>query len=100
LLHFVIASDHAGLARRIRAADRSSVRLYAFGGVLTITAQMCMVAAMRYIPVAVATVITMCTPLVVIPASYWLLRNRERFGVETLIGAAVTMGGVLAILVR
>ena len=100
LLHFIIASDHAGLARRIRAADRSSVRLYAFGGVLTITAQMCMVAAMRYIPVAVATVITMCTPLVVIPASYWLLRNRERFGVETLIGAAVTMGGVLAILVR
>jgi len=100
LLHFVVASDHAALARRIRAADASGVRLYAFGGVLTITAQMCMVAGMRYVPVAVVTVITLCTPLVVIPASYWLLKHRERFGAATLIGAAVTMGGVLAILVR
>jgi drug/metabolite transporter (DMT)-like permease len=100
LLHVVVGADHAGLVRRIRIADRSGVRLYAFGGVLTITAQMCTVASMRYIPVAVATVITMCTPLVVIPASYWLLKNRERLGAATLIGAAITMGGVLAILSR
>ena len=99
-LHLVIGSDHAALARRIGAAERSSVRLYALGGVLTISAQMCMVASMHYVPVAVTTVITMCTPLVVIPASYWLLKNRERLGVATLIGTAVTMGGVLAILVR
>jgi len=53
---------------------------------------------MRYIPVAVATVITLCTPLVVIPVSYWLLKDRERLGLATLIGAAVTMAGVVAIL--
>ena len=100
LLHVVVGSDHAGLVRRIRAADPSGVRLYAFGGVLTITAQMCTVASMRYIPVAVTTVITMCTPLVVLPASYWLLKNRERLGAATLIGAAITMAGVLAILRR
>ena len=98
VLHLVIGSGHAALVRRIAAADQRGVRLYAFGGVLTISAQMCMVASMRYIPVAVATVITLCTPLVVIPVSYWLLKDRERLGLATLIGAAVTMAGVVAIL--
>ena len=46
-----------------------------------------MIASMRHIPVAVATVITLCTPLVVIPASYWLMKNQERIGAATLIGA-------------
>ena len=99
-LHFVIGSGHRSFVRELFAADRAGVRLYAFGGVLTIAAQMCMIASMRHIPVAVATVITLCTPLVVLPASYWLMKNQERLGPATLIGAAITMGGVAAIVLR
>ena len=96
-LHFVIGSGHRAFVRELLAADRAGVRLYALGGVLTISAQMCMIASMRHIPVAVATVITLCTPLIVIPASYWLMKNQERIGPATLIGAAVTMAGVAVI---
>ena len=96
-LHFVIGSGHRAFVRELFAADRAGVRLYALGGVLTISAQMCMIASMRHIPVAVATVITLCTPLIVIPASYWLMKNQERIGAATLIGAAVTMAGVAMI---
>ena len=96
-LHLVIGSGHRSFLRELFAADRAGLRLYALGGVLTISAQMCMIASMRHIPVAVATVITLCTPLIVIPASYWLMKNQERIGPATLIGAAVTMGGVAAI---
>ena len=99
-LHGVIGSGHRTLRRELVAADRVGVRLYALGGVLTISAQMCMIASMRHIPVAVATVITLCTPLIVIPASYWLLKNQERIGAMTLIGAAITMAGVAAIVMR
>ena len=99
-LHFAIGSGHRTLVRDLIAADRTGVRLYALGGVLTISAQMCMIASMRHIPVAVATVITLCTPLVVIPASYWLMKNQERIGPATLIGAAITMAGVVAIVWR
>jgi drug/metabolite transporter (DMT)-like permease len=99
-LHLLIGSGHGAVARKVLAADRAPVRLYALGGVLTISAQMCMIASMRYMPIAVATVITLCTPLVVIPASYWLLNNRERIGAATLVGAAFTLVGVLAIVVR
>lgn len=100
LLHLSIASGHAKRFREIAAADPIGVRLYAVGGVLTITAQMCMIASMRTIPVAVATVITLCTPLVVLPASYWLMNNRERIGVATLVGAAITIAGVVGIVLR
>ena len=99
-LHLVIGSSHRSFVRAVFAADRTGVRLYALGGVLTICAQMFMIASMRHIPVAVATVITLCTPLVVIPASYWLMKNQERLGLATLIGAAITMGGVVAIVMR
>ena len=99
-LHLVVGSSHVATVRKVIAADRTAVALYALGGVLTISAQMCMIASMRLVPVAVATVITLCTPLVVIPASYWLFANRERLGVATLLGAAITMAGVLAIVLR
>jgi uncharacterized membrane protein len=99
-LHLVIGSGHRTLLRELLAADRTGLRLYALGGVLTISAQICMIASMRHIPVAVATVITLCTPLVVIPASYWLMKNQERIGPATLIGAAVTMAGIAAIVLR
>jgi drug/metabolite transporter (DMT)-like permease len=96
-LHLVIGSGHRSMLREIRAGDPIGVRLYALGGVLTITAQMCTIAAMRHIPVAIATVITLCTPLVVLPASYFLLRNRERIGLAMLAGAVLTMAGMAVI---
>ncbi|HVE51690.1 MAG TPA: DMT family transporter [Casimicrobiaceae bacterium] len=92
--------SHRQLSKRLRDADRAGKRLYAVGGVLTITAQMCMIASMRYIPVAVATVITLCTPLIVIPASYWLMRSEERIGLRTLAGAALTIAGMAIIVLR
>lgn len=96
----LVFGSHRRLAERLREADRTGKRLYAIGGVLTISAQMCMIASMRYIPVAVATVITLCTPLIVIPASYWLVRSEERIGVRTLAGAALTMAGMAIIVLR
>ncbi|HVF65365.1 MAG TPA: DMT family transporter [Casimicrobiaceae bacterium] len=97
-LHFLIGKGH-GL-RGLATADRAGVALYALGGMLTIAAQMCMIASMRTIPVAIAAVITLCTPLVVIPASYWLFDRHERLNATTLLGAAITIGGVGAIVLR
>jgi drug/metabolite transporter (DMT)-like permease len=42
----------------------------------------------------VATVITLCTPLVVMPVSYWAMRNQEQIGPATLAGAALTLAGM------
>jgi drug/metabolite transporter (DMT)-like permease len=98
-MHLIVGKGHGEFLRGLRTADRAGVRLYVLAGVLTICAQMATVASMRHIPVAVASVITLATPLVVLPVSYWVLKNQERIGARTLIGAALTLGGVAAIVV-
>lgn len=93
VLYLVVGSGRAQLAN-LRGADRTGLAIYALGGVLTATAQIAMVISMRYIPVAIAAVITLCSPLLVIPASVLLLKNQEGVGAITLIGALLTMGGM------
>lgn len=94
VLQLILGRRNRELLRQFRVGDATAIRLYALGGVLTISAQMCMIASMRYIPVAITTVITLCTPLVVMPISYWAMRNQERIGVATLAGAALTLCGM------
>jgi len=38
--------------------------------------------------------ITLCTPLVVFPVSYFFLGNDEGINVRTLLGAALTLSGI------
>ena len=97
VLQLVFGRRNRTLLHDVRTGDASAVRLYALGGVLTISAQMCMIASMRHIPVAIATIITLCTPLVVMPVSYWAMRNQERIGAATLAGAALTLAGMAVV---
>jgi drug/metabolite transporter (DMT)-like permease len=78
--------------------DRKGLYLYAVSGILTICAQACMIAAMRHLPVSIATVITLSTLVLVIPAGYFLLKNREGITLWTVLGSAVVLTGVGTIL--
>ena len=97
VLQLVLGRRNRTLLHDVRTGDATAVKLYAFGGVLTISAQMCMIASMRHIPVAIATIITLCTPLVVMPVGYWAMRNQERIGAATLAGAAMTLAGMAVV---
>ena len=87
-------------ARDLRHADRGAVACYAVGGVLTISAQICVIGAMAHIPVALVALITLCTPLLVFPISYFVLKNAEGIGLRTLGGGALALLGIALILVR
>lgn len=97
-LHFVFGTDHVKVLRSLRSADRIGVVLFAFSGVLTISAQMCVIVAMGDTPVAVVALITLCTPLLVFPLSYFLLKNDEGINGRTLMGAVLTLVGISAII--
>ena len=97
-LHLMFGTDHVNVLRSLRGADRTGVVLFAFSGVLTISAQMCVIVAMRATPVAVVALITLCTPLLVFPLSYFLLRNDEGINGRTLMGAVLTLAGISAII--
>ena len=75
-LHLLLGTERSGLWQRLRAAPRLGVWLYAVVGVVNVSGQMSTIASMRFIPLSVAALVTLCTPLLVFPLSYWLFKNQ------------------------
>jgi drug/metabolite transporter (DMT)-like permease len=100
VLHAGFSRDKKSLRVRLRQADRHGVMLFAISGVLTISAQTCLIVSLKYIPVSVAALITLCTPVLVFPMSYLLFNNSEKITALTLLGGLLTLGGVALIVVR
>lgn len=98
VLHLATSSVLHTLRQEIAAADKKGVRLYVASGVLTISAQICAIASLRYIPVSLSTLITLCSPLIVIPGSYVIFKNRELITVRTCIGGLLTICGIAIML--
>jgi len=57
-------------------------------------AQALVIASMGVIPASVAALVSMCTPLAVMPLSFLLLHNRERLRPATAWGICITLVGI------
>lgn len=102
-LYLIFMPGKHALRGRLRAAfhhSRHGVALYALMGVTTISAQMCSIASMRYIPLSVATLVTLCTPLLVFPLSHWLFKKQEELTRVALAGSGLTLVGIAMIVMR
>jgi len=100
VLQLAFSADKSGIASRLRAASRSGLALFSTIGVTTIAAQMCAIGAMRYIPLSVATLVTLCTPILVFPLSHLLFKNQDRITAITLAGSGLTLLGIAIIVMR
>lgn len=88
---------HARKLARLRAriaAEPGAAALYAGVGCMQLMGQALMIASLAHIPASIAALITMCTPLIVLPASLLLFRNREGIGPAVVLGMLITIGGV------
>ncbi|MFP5335871.1 MAG: EamA family transporter [Actinomycetes bacterium] len=94
LAYAVVHTDLRKLAGAVRAADRTGLRLWLFSGGLTIGAQTAQIAATQYIPVAIAVVISVAVPVVVLPVSVLFLGRSEAIGMSTTVGVLLILGGV------
>lgn len=99
-LHLAFSSGKREMLASLRSASRSGAWLYALMGVTTISAQMCAIGSMRYIPLSIATLITLCTPILVFPLSHLLFKNSEDVTGTTLLGCALTLAGIFIIVMR
>ncbi len=99
-LHLLFSRGRRGFIAKVKKADRSGTALYGLVGITTISAQMCFIASMRFIPVSVATLVTLCTPLLILPISRWLFGNQDGVTSRTLIGGAVTLAGMVVVVLR
>lgn len=100
VLHAAFSKDKSQIVSRLRTADRRGLALFALSGVLTISAQACLIVSLKYIPVSVAALITLCTPLLVFPLSYLVFKNSEKVTRLTLLGGVLTLAGVALIVAR
>lgn len=85
----------------IRAVSRvpgSGFALWTLAGVLTISAQVSVIGATGYLPVAIVLAVSSALPLVVVPASLVFLRDTEALRPSTLVGTALVLLGVSGIL--
>ena len=80
----------------LRTADRRGVWLWSLAGAVTIAGQVAVIAATEYIPIAVAVAISSALPIVVIPVSVLVRGDAQRVTRRTVAGAALVVGGVLA----
>lgn len=99
LLHAAFSPDIRTVQASLRAADRRGVLLYLASGVLTIAAQICSIWSLRYIEVALSNLITLSTPLLVIPCGYWLFEKKERLSPRAWMGGGMVLVGVAALTV-
>lgn len=98
LAYVVVGSGARATKSQLKHADRQGIYLYVASGVLTVLAQACMVAAMRYAPVSIVTLISLSTPILVMPLGYFLLQNREGLLPRTVLGSSIILMGISSIL--
>ncbi|RYX94704.1 MAG: DMT family transporter [Comamonadaceae bacterium] len=100
LLHLAFNRAGKGVLATLRAADRRGLGLFGVLGVCTISGQILTIAAMRYIPLSIATLITLFTPLLVFPLSRWLLKAHADFSAIMLAGSVLAMTGIMLVVLR
>ena len=98
LAYLLLHTKMRSLVAQVREADRLGVYLWCLSGVLTISAQVALIASTRYIPIAVAVVVAAALPVIVIPVSVLLLHNREAVTGRTVVGGLLILGGVAGLL--
>ena len=99
-MQLIFSSGRSTLLARLRAANPSGLWLFALVGAANISGQITTIASMRYIPLAVAALVGLCTPLVVFPMSYWLFKNQERVTLTLVFGSLLTLFGIGIVVLR
>ena len=80
--------------------DRRGLAIFAASGVATACGSILTSSAMAYVEIAIATLITFTTPLVVFPVSVYVFGNREGLRLRAVAGAAMVLAGVALLALR
>jgi drug/metabolite transporter (DMT)-like permease len=94
LLHLITNPNSKQLWGELKSADVTGVFLYIASGLLTVAAQICVIASMWYIPVSIANLITLSTPILVTPFSLIFLKNQEGISIYTITGISLVLIGI------
>ncbi len=100
LMQVLITRDWGRIAEGFRKGGRAGVLLYFASGLATMGGAILIITAMNYMEIALATLITHTTPLVVFPVSLVLYRNREGLTPRTVAGVLLVLLGIALLALR
>ena len=96
----VATRDWGKVAAQLRRADRTALWLYVGCGVTTSLGSIFVSLAMARMEIALAVLVVHTTPLVIFPASVFILKNREELTQRTLLGAFMVLSGIALLAFR
>jgi drug/metabolite transporter (DMT)-like permease len=85
-----------GYLREIRAQP-GAARIYVAVGAMQFIGQALVTASMNFIPASLVALISMCTPLLVMPVSYFVLGKQENLSLVTVSGICITLSGIVLV---
>lgn len=100
ILHVAVTQGKSDLLAQLRRASTRGLILFAVVGLGNIGGQIFSIAAMRYIPISIAVLIGMCTPLLVFPLSRLMLADSEPWTFKLLGGSALALAGIVLVVMR
>jgi drug/metabolite transporter, DME family len=100
LCQFAFESRIRAVIEGLRQGDRRAIGLYAMSGIATVSGTMFSAMSMHRIEIAIATVVTYTTPLVVFPVSAFWYKNREGLSLRTVTGAAMVFLAIVLLAFR
>lgn len=99
-MHLFFSSKKKEIVEQLSKAHRQGVWLFILIGAATISGQILTIGAMRFIPVSIATLVTLCTPLLVIPLSRVLYKSSEKITLDLILGTGLTLVGIFGVVIR
>ncbi|WP_017728758.1 DMT family transporter [Halalkalibacterium ligniniphilum] len=97
--HMVFSLKTKNIFTTLKEADRFALKLYCLSGICTISAQIFLISSMFYIPISIANLITLSTPILVTPLSYFLLKNAENITLRTIVGGVLVLIGINVVVI-
>jgi drug/metabolite transporter (DMT)-like permease len=98
--HVLTFRDWRKVGEGLRQGDRRGLALFAASGLATAGGSVLTTFAMEHMEIAIATLITFTTPLVIFPVSVLFLGNREGLSLRTASGAAMVLTGIVLLAIR
>lgn len=100
LLHLAVTPGKRDLLGQLRRSPARGLWLFAIVGLGNIGGQIFSIGAMRHIPIGIAVLLTMSTPLLVFPLSRLMFANSEPWTFKLIGGSLLAMAGIVLVVLR
>jgi drug/metabolite transporter (DMT)-like permease len=100
IMHISVTPGKRDLLVQLRRASPRGLGLFVIVGLGNIGGQIFSIGAMRYMPISIAVLLSMCTPLLIFPLSRLMFADSEPWTLKLIGGSALALAGIVLVVLR